>query len=73
MSTHRSFSAEENPNNHVVTQEFIHSGQDNEMECVTCPHCGGFFAVDSSYLDNVTDVVHCPMCCIETIIDMEEA
>jgi hypothetical protein len=42
-----------------------------EMEYTTCPFCGGYFAVDSSYLDQVSDVIHCPMCCMEVIIEEE--
>jgi len=66
------YSQEENPNN-VVIREFVYSwenpeGQEQEIEIVTCPHCNGVFAVDSTYLDQVDDVVHCPMCCIEVII-----
>lgn len=27
-----------------------------------CPHCTGSFAVDWTFIDQVNDIVHCPMC-----------
>jgi len=68
----KSFSTEENSNNVAVpmlTYNFHDlEGEEQEIEIVTCPHCNGVFGVDSAYLDQVDDVIHCPMCCIETVI-----
>ena len=40
----------------------INKDSDYAIENVICPHCNGFFAVDWTYLDQVDDVVSCPMC-----------
>ncbi len=44
---------------------------DNEglwLEYVTCPFCSGLFGIDQTYLEQVDDHVHCPMCCMEVVI-----
>jgi len=48
--------------------------QDGELdiEVMQCPCCQGIFAVDTSYLDEVTEVVHCPMCCEEVLVCEED-
>ena len=38
---------------------------DLSLEIGTCPACGGLFGVDWTYIEQVTDIIHCPMCCTE--------
>lgn len=38
------------------------------LEYVTCPFCQGLFAVDFTYIEQVSDHVHCPICCMEVVI-----
>lgn len=51
--------------NMVVVGDPLMTGTEYEMEMCQCPFCGGNFAVDATYLDKVSSVVHCPMCCME--------
>lgn len=37
-------------------------GDEMELEIAECPTCCGMFGVDTSYLDQRTDIVSCPMC-----------
>lgn len=63
----KDFSVDETKNNIVVgTPIFV--GTEFEMEKVECPYCASTFAVDAAYLDQVSEVVHCPMCCLEVEI-----
>ena len=39
-----------------------------ELTVVTCPNCHGLFGVDSSFLDQVSNTVHCSMCLYEIYI-----
>lgn len=39
------------------------------IEATSCPYCNGLFGVDWTYLDQVDNYIHCPMCCME--IDMD--
>ena len=40
---------------------------DLELEVIQCPYCKGVFAVDVTYIDQVDELIHCPMCCMEVI------
>lgn len=56
--------------NLVVGEEYsLQPDKDLAIEIATCPYCNGIFGVDVTYLDQVDDVVHCPMCCMEIIFD----
>lgn len=66
------FNVEENSNPRVIGKP-ITVAEDKEMEWVECPHCNGLFAVDSTYLDQMTEDVNCPMCCLEVVIAEEGA
>lgn len=37
-----------------------------------CSYCHGLFGVDWTYLDQVDNIVHCPMCCMEVDFGEEE-
>ena len=30
-----------------------------------CPHCIGHMTLDGTYIDQVSDIIHCPYCCME--------
>jgi hypothetical protein len=42
-----------------LDEKFI---DEEEIEITRCPWCNGIFGVDSSYLDQNTDEIICPMC-----------
>lgn len=45
--------------------------EDDALVVGTCPFCGGLLGVDWTYLDQVTNVIHCPMCCEELTVEDE--
>ena len=40
-----------------------------EIIAMQCPHCQGIFGVDSTYLDEIDNFIHCPMCCMQIEVD----
>jgi hypothetical protein len=36
-----------------------------------CPCCGGLLGIDMTYLEQVTNVIHCPLCCTELFVPDE--
>jgi len=38
------------------------STDEEEIEITRCPKCKGIFGVDSTYLDQSSDEINCPMC-----------
>ena len=30
-----------------------------------CPHCNGHMELDATYIAQVSDIIHCPYCCME--------
>ena len=51
------------------TEIIIDENEDLAMEMCVCPFCKGLFAVDWTYLEQVTNVIHCPMCCMEVVFE----
>jgi hypothetical protein len=43
----------------------VDESNDHAIDTGECPYCHGLFGVDITYLDQVDNVVHCPMCCME--------
>lgn len=39
--------------------------EDDDIIICVCPYCQGTLGVDPTYVDQVSDIVHCPMCCTE--------
>lgn len=37
----------------------------NRLVIGICPFCGGVMGVDETYLEQVDEFIHCPMCCEE--------
>jgi len=53
--------------NHMKSIEelVVDENNDHAIDTGECPYCHGFFGVDVTYLEQVDNVVHCPMCCME--------
>jgi hypothetical protein len=74
----RYYEVDETANLFVVGLQFTIGKEGDEgilgepMDAVKCPFCKGVFAVESNYLDNVDEHVHCPICCMEVRIGLEE-
>jgi uncharacterized protein YbaR (Trm112 family) len=57
----------------ALGQEFdLPLDKERKMEYILCPFCHGDFAVDAYYLDEISDVIHCPMCCMEVFVLEED-
>jgi hypothetical protein len=55
-----------------VIQEHEIPDTEDVLVVTTCPVCKGVFGVDFAYLDQIDDLVSCPMCLTRVQIDMEE-
>lgn len=57
----------ETDSNLVLWQNEIIVNPDNDFVIIEgeCPYCHGLFAVDWTYIDQVDNIVHCPMCCMQ--------
>lgn len=42
--------------------------EDDDMIHCVCPYCQGNFGVDATYIDQVTEFCHCPICCTQVYI-----
>jgi hypothetical protein len=55
-----------------IAEMYIDRKKDYALDVVECPFCHGIFGVDWTYLEQVDNTVHCPMCCMEvTFADWE--
>lgn len=54
----------------VMNGESVYIGDATEPVLIygKCPFCSGLFAVDSRYINDIDNVVHCPMCCMEVLV-----
>jgi hypothetical protein len=52
-----------------LEEVFIDKEKDLALDTVECPYCKGLFGVDWTYLEQVDNVVHCPMCCMQVIFE----
>jgi hypothetical protein len=52
-----------------IQELIIDESKDHAIDTAECPYCFGLFGVDCSYLDQVTNTVHCPMCGNEVVFE----
>jgi hypothetical protein len=55
-----------------IKEIVVDETKDHAIDVGECPYCHGLFGVDWTYLEQVDNVVHCPICCMEVIfVDWE--